>query len=237
MPKKRRKRSSGVAFRGWPGSAASDRSASADASGGDPKTSDSDSRWLPHVEPAAYWRPVTDEQREWMAARARDGHAWRLEVAERMAHALRTAKPLDRTAEEVMATRERLRIHMREASDSVLFIDEGWEWSRLDYHCLRKEIGPEGVGAYHGTRHWFRTRRLQRALRPDCERCGARTARRDIHHLHYETVGCERPMVDLVTLCRWCHRAEEGRDPFSELQSSPVAITGPPMTSDDAIPF
>lgn len=44
----------------------------------------------------------------------------------------------------------------------------------------------------------------------NCERCGRR-ARLDVHHLHYLSLGCERPS-DLEALCPECHeQADEER--------------------------
>lgn len=48
-----------------------------------------------------------------------------------------------------------------------------------------------------------RTAVLQRANRL-CESCGA-LAPLELHHLHYETEGCETP-DDLEALCRVCHK-------------------------------
>jgi hypothetical protein len=61
--------------------------------------------------------------------------------------------------------------------------------------------------AYHQSRHWKSTRRRQISLVGACELCGSQE-RLEIHHLHYGTLGRERPGADLQTLCSPCHRTE-----------------------------
>lgn len=51
-----------------------------------------------------------------------------------------------------------------------------------------------------------------------CESCGRRAAL-DLHHLHYRSVGEEKP-EDLRALCRECHDAAH-RDPNGEFWRDP----------------
>jgi hypothetical protein len=61
--------------------------------------------------------------------------------------------------------------------------------------------------AYYGSRHWTRRSRAQVELTSFCEveRCG-RTDELRARHLHYDTLGDERPERDLITLCDGCLR-------------------------------
>ena len=54
----------------------------------------------------------------------------------------------------------------------------------------------------------WQAQRRRAWLRADyaCEQCGAR-AELNIHHVHYRTLGAERP-DDLIVLCSTCHREE-----------------------------
>lgn len=78
------------------------------------------------------------------------------------------------------------------------------EW-RSDYE--RRLASPSWAGLRHS---------VIRAQRGLCAGCGLRRSRLELHHLHYRTLGQERP-EDVVALCRWCHivwdeeRAKEGR--------------------------
>lgn len=58
---------------------------------------------------------------------------------------------------------------------------------------------------------WKRDKAIRRA-HGDCELCQERAAK-DVHHVTYERLGCERP-DDLVALCRRCHEhvTENGLD-------------------------
>lgn len=64
---------------------------------------------------------------------------------------------------------------------------------------------------YLQTRHWQWTRRRALAFyHHRCQECGYLYSL-EVHHLHYDSVGCEK-MRDLRVLCRKCHQREyEGR--------------------------
>jgi hypothetical protein len=82
-------------------------------------------------------------------------------------------------------------------------------WSPCHYWVLRNLISAE---AYYGTQHWHDKNREQRTQHSICNGCHA-TSLLVAHHLHYETVGAERPGIDLVTVCRNCHSRIHDRSP------------------------
>lgn len=68
---------------------------------------------------------------------------------------------------------------------------------------------------YLASPHWRDTRKaaIERA-RYRCEECAAHIdyVYLEVHHLHYHTVGNERP-EDLQVLCKPCHRIAHGLPP------------------------
>ncbi len=61
---------------------------------------------------------------------------------------------------------------------------------------------------YLASEHWLKTRELFLKNHSCCEWCYEPA--RDVHHLHYETLGAETEH-DLVALCRECHTEEHRR--------------------------
>ena len=110
-------------------------------------------------------------------------------------------------------------------------IDDFDRWRPCDFWVLRYVLRDQGgADAYHDSMHWKSTRSEQHVLQRACERCGA-DARHfvvDVHHLHYETLGVERPGIDLVTLCRSCHIDGEHGDYWPGVFRAPTP---------DGIPF
>lgn len=80
---------------------------------------------------------------------------------------------------------------------------------------------------YLKTSHWrmFRERVLLRVFVSGCYKCEScgelcRRSELDVHHLHYKTIGRERP-TDVKVLCHDCHADEHDIEPFNR-----VRITG-----------
>lgn len=135
---------------------------------------------------------------------------WREHVAELTAEALSSFEDLGlRVEERVEGARinrvSRILATWR-AAGCLEPIDALGEWTPADYWILRRFLRDQGgTRAYQDSRHWKQKSRAQREDVVYCERCGTIDAIRHAHHLHYETVGCERLRVDLMTLCERCH--------------------------------
>lgn len=75
---------------------------------------------------------------------------------------------------------------------------------------------------YLQSEHWQNFRKKILGDRPCCEKCGVPRWLAEalysqdfhVHHLHYESLGCETP-ADVRVLCRRCHQLE--KFPFSQL--------------------
>jgi hypothetical protein len=140
---------------------------------------------------------------------------WREEVATRTSEALQSLDPAEIDAEKrhetirVDRVRGVLAIWDRNGREDA--IDFRGDWIPVDYWILRRSLARYGgADAYHASRHWRETSSIQRKLVVFCERCGTMDRQLHAHHLHYESVGCERPCVDLMTLCITCHDKEHG---------------------------
>ena len=138
---------------------------------------------------------------------------WLEEVKERTSAALETVKELDLRFEERLESarveRVQLTLATWRASGVRMPIDARGDWTPPDYWVLRRTLkGEGGKEAYQESLHWKRTSAAQRAQVVFCERC-EKVERLHAHHLHYETVGCERVRIDLMTLCRTCHLDKE----------------------------
>ena len=57
--------------------------------------------------------------------------------------------------------------------------------------------------------HWQKTRERFLEEQPICERCKKRLSR-DVHHLHYDSIGHERRQ-DVLVICRECHAEIHGK--------------------------
>ena len=84
------------------------------------------------------------------------------------------------------------------------------ELKRRELVRIVRLAGRAGYDSYLRSAHWreFRLRMLDEADYA-CEDCGASEFEGlllmlDVHHLHYETLACERP-EDVAVLCRPCH--------------------------------
>jgi hypothetical protein len=161
-------------------------------------------------------------ERAYLALVAGDS-AWRAEVDARRERALSSATRLelmfDRRTEEgcVAEIKRRLSvwIQLRDLDHHQTIDDLFAEWQPCDFYVLRYHLDREGgYDAYQTSMHWKIVREAQQAIAPACERCGAcrPTFSVHTHHLHYETLGAERPGVDLVTLCAPCHLDGEHGD-------------------------
>jgi len=258
VSKKKRKRSSGIAFRGWAGVATTPPDVPPRPLRNTANSADSDFLEASRIEleRARRGKGITEsslleasspvpvdhrqEMDDWLVERERDEPTWRAVVEVRLAEALSSVTPLVLEPGRYTAIHKLVRGELRDPlRDRGAPIDTGREWDRLDYHCLRRELGRDGSEAYNATRHWKQIKREQRARRPNCERCGERGRKpMDIHHLHYATIGCERTAIDLVTLCHWCHWREEGRDPFENGTTRWASVQNMIGTIlDDDIPF
>jgi hypothetical protein len=62
------------------------------------------------------------------------------------------------------------------------------------------------VSTYLQSPHWKTMRRVAKKLLGNtCALCG-RAERLAVHHRHYETLGDEHPLHDLLVLCFGCHK-------------------------------
>lgn len=77
-------------------------------------------------------------------------------------------------------------------------------WTPEHYASLRAV----SADAYQSTSWWQARSAEQRKTNPACERCGS-TAELHAHHLHYDNVGAERVSMDMMSLCKHCHRSGE----------------------------
>ena len=68
--------------------------------------------------------------------------------------------------------------------------------------------------AYLGSWHWarFAVEYFDAAGAQQCVDCGSKRRKIEIHHLHYGTLGREKP-ADVVALCRICHAKRHDKSP------------------------
>lgn len=175
----------------------------------------------------------------WIRAREDDRSWWQEHRAKMLAYALDSASQLSFSAREYHdAVAFVGREHDRFTAERRGAIDSQRRWTRLQYHCLRNEYRwhkDSGRSIYSRSDHWQEIRRRQLGDYDRCDRCRS-SEYLEVHHLHYATVGVERPGIDLVTLCFRCHQSEDGLSPTLDPPYGPLtAASG--FRVDDEIPF
>lgn len=176
----------------------------------------------------------------WEQARESDAGSWALVVDERVHAALRTAPTLIFSPLTYAGAFRRVQALLVAGRDPI---DGTGRLTQLEYFCLRRDLRREGVDAYSRSRHWRERSAAQRAVRAACERCGLLADNGhgillDAHHLHYACVGAERCEVDLLTLCRWCHKLEHERGALTPVLG--LFVPHPPLHVSESlakIPF